>query len=301
MQMDLALTSLDDETTVYQDRPTLFIFGLPRSATTLTYQLISHRVDLRYVNNLFARFWLVPQVGIVFRKTVLGSSSFMDFDSDYGKSLGPFGPLEYDYFWHHWLRIVDTEDMLPFARPRPDIDWLGLGRTVQSMQATFGAAIVFKTLYVANHIANFPKTFSMPLFIYVERDPVDLALSIFATRIAYYGRIDSWWSTYPPDYHALENEPFAAQIAGQIHSLRNAYEGAKRCVSPELVVRLEYSRICEAPGNVVSTLRTLLSDIHRVNVAIRNAPPGRFEFHTRPDCLNADQHAVVGAMQARGS
>ena len=168
------------------------------------------------------------------------------------------------------------------------------------MQATFGAGIVFKTPYAANHIANFAKTFSMPLFIYVERDPVDVALSILAARIAYYGRIDNWWSTYPPNYHALENKQFAEQIAGQVHSLCDAYEGAIECVPPEFVVRLEYSRICEAPRDVVSTLQTRLSDIHGVNVAMRNAPPSRFEFHTRPDSLNADQRAVVEAMQARG-
>ena len=148
------------------------------------------------------------------------------------------------------------------------------------MQEMFGTGIVFKTPYTANHIEDFAKTFSLPLFIYVERDPVDVALSILAARIAYYGRVDSWWSTFPPNYHALANEPFAEQIAGQVHSLRDAYEGATECVPPELVVRLPYPRLCEAPGDVVSTLQTRLADIHGVNVAMaqRTASPVRVPY-----------------------
>ena len=300
-RMNAALHPLEE---VYQSDkhyPTLFVFGLPRSGTTLTYQLIAQCLVLGYINNLIARFWLAPQHGIALSQAVLEPVRVPEFHSNLGQTAGPQGPHEFAYFWQHWLKIMSVEDLTYFDSPRPDVDWPGLVKTVRSMQQMFGAGIVFKTSYAPSHIRAFANNFPLPLFIYVERDPVDIGLSLLAARETIYGRRDHWWSVYSPNYKELAELPFDQQIAGQVHSLRDAYERAIKCVSSELVVRLEYSRICEAPGDILSTLQSRLADIHGVNVAMRNAPPSRFEFHTRPDDLNTDQRAVVEAIQAQSS
>ena len=188
-----------------------------------------------------------------------------------------------------------------FDSPHPEIDWPGLANTVRSMQHMFDAGIVFKTSYAPSHIRAFANNLPLPLFIYVERDPFDVGLSLLAARKAIYGRRDRWWSNYAPNYRELAQLPFDQQIAGQVLSLIDTYEAAIKCISSDLVIRLEYSRICEAPSDILSTLQTHLTNTHGVNIAIRNAPPNRFKFHTRPNNLNADQRAVVEAIQARGN
>ena len=297
-RMNLALSNLEEETLPSHDYPTLFIFGLPRSATTLVYQLISQCLELGYVNNLIARFWLAPQYGVALSLTVLGPQTEATFHSDLGKSARPYGPHEFAYFWHHWLKIVDVDDMLAFDQPKSTIDWAALGRTVRNMQDMFGTGIVFKTPHVANHVRAFATAFTMPLFIYIERDPVDVALSILTARIAYYGRPDVWWSTYPPNYRELAELPFAKQIAGQVRCLRTTYEREMRRIPPELVLRLRYSQLCSSPGDVVSMIQERVTATHGVSLERRLVPPERFEFKTRPDILDAQQKAVVAAIVA---
>lgn len=296
--MNLALAALEERAPHPQDYPTLFIFGLPRSGTTLTYQLLTQSLDLGYVNNLIARFWLAPQHGIALSEAVLGSPPEATFRSDFGKSEGPYGPHEFAYFWHHWLKVVDVEDMLAFDQSRDDIDWAALGDTVRCMQDMFGRGIVFKTLHAANHMRAFATTFAMPLFIYVERDPVDVALSLLGTRIAYYGRPDVWWSIYPPDYRELAALPFPQQIAGQVRSLRTTYEREMRRVPPELVLRVHYAELCSSPGEVVALVQDRVAALYGVTVEGHFAPPERFAFKTRPENLDANQEAVVAAMTA---
>ena len=297
-RMNLALCELEEQSLPRQDYPTLFIFGLPRSATTLTYQLISQCLDLGYVNTLIARFWLSPQHGIALRQAVLGSLPEATFRSDFGKSEGPYGPHEFAYFWHHWLKVVEVDDMLAFGQSRDDIDWAALGRTVRCMQDMFGTGIVFKTPHVANHMRAFAAAFAMPLFIYIERDPTDVALSILGARIAYYGRPDIWWSTHPPNYRKLAVLPFPQQIAGQVHSLRSTYEREMRRLPPELVLRVRYSQLCSSPGDIVTSVQERVAAVHGVTVCERFDSPDCFAFKTRPEVLDASQKAVVTAMMA---
>jgi len=66
------------------DLPNIFIFGLPRSGTTLAYQLIANSLDVGYINNLMARFWLAPLSGIVLSLSIIGDKRDNSFISDYG-------------------------------------------------------------------------------------------------------------------------------------------------------------------------------------------------------------------------
>lgn len=296
-RMNLALSATRDEFAPCTDYPTLFVFGLPRSGTTLTYQLICQCLEVGYVNNLIARFWLSPLYGIALSQMVIGAPTRTDFNSAFGVTEGPHGPHEFGYFWNHWLRISEIDDMLDFGCRKADVDWAKLGRTVRSMQGMFGSGMVFKTVYAGSYIRAFSETFAMPLFIYIERDPVDVALSILKARVAYYGHAQAWWSTFPPNYPALAGLPFDRQIAGQVHSLRSAYEETMQLVSPERIVRLSYLRLCEDPAGVVSEIRGRIKEAYEVEVETRLDPPGQFKFQTRPEELTGNQRAVMESVR----
>ena len=188
--------------------------------------------------------------------------------------------------------------MLKFADEKPGIDWIGLGETVRGMQYMFERGIVFKTSHVAYHLRKFAKIFSKPMFIYVERNPMDVSLSILAARIAIYGRPDVWWSNYPPNYHELAQLPFPQQIAGQVRCLRTTYEQELRRISPELVLRVHYSQLCSSPRKVIAMIQKRVTAIYGVTVDRRLVPPERFEFKTRSEILDADQKAVIAAMMS---
>ncbi|MBL8377356.1 MAG: sulfotransferase [Burkholderiales bacterium] len=298
--MNAALAPLEIYEPSSIDRPSLFIFGLPRSGTTLAYQLFAHCLDIGYVNNLIARFWLAPLAGIALSREVLGTRAEATFESDYGKTRGPQGPHEFAYFWQHWLGIEDVEDLIRFNQPAPHVDWGKLGRVVRSMQDGFDSGIVFKTMYAANHVREFAATFPMPLFIHVDRDPTAVALSILSARKSYYGTPDTWWATYPPDYSALRNLGFAEQIAGQVAGLRLAYEEAMALLDPEVVVRLSYRDLCAAPELALQKVRTRLRSLYGYDQAFAGRAPPSFEPRERVAGTAADEQALAAALAARG-
>ena len=85
------------------ERPTIFIFGLPRSGTTLIYQLVSQCLDIGYINNLMARFWRAPIHGITLSQEVLLSNTSNSYESDLGRTNAPNAPHEFSYFWQENL------------------------------------------------------------------------------------------------------------------------------------------------------------------------------------------------------
>ena len=297
VRMNIALSYLEEFSSADTDYPTVFIFGLPRSGTTLSHQLIAQCLDLGYVNNLIARFWLAPQYGIVLSEIVLGPQKNAQFNSNLGQTSDPFGPHEFGYFWNNWLKIRDINDMIAFNNPSPEIDWPGLGRTVRGMQGMFDSGIVFKTNYAPVHIREYAKSFSMPLFIYVERDPVDIALSILAARIAVYGRPDLWWSVYPPNYYELVELPFHQQIAGQVYSLRETYEKQVRLIPSELVIRLDYKDLCTRPADIISNVQTRVLDVHDFHLRRTLDHPEQFQFRTQSDVLDNNERLTVKAIR----
>ena len=296
LKMNTALLRLESEPECDIDYPTVFVFGLPRSGTTLLYQLIAQCLDLGYVNNLIARFWLRPDYGITLSKAVLGPLQEANYQSDFGNTKGPHGPHEFGYFWNHWLQIKCVADLVKYDCCDSRIDWSGLKHAIQCMQATFESGIVLKSMYAPNHMRAFSETFTMPLFVYVERDLFDVALSLLSARRAYYGRTDTWWSSYPPNYHELKKCPFDQQIAGQVHSLKNTYERMMKLVPSDVIVRVDYKRICEDPGGVVEHIRKRLQKVHGVKVDSKLVPPQRFSIRTRSEVLDREQKAVLAAM-----
>lgn len=298
--MNRALAPLESYEPSPRERPTLFIFGLPRSGTTLAYQLLAQCLDIGYVNNLIARFWQAPLHGIALSQVVLGRPSAAAFDSDFGKTRGPHGPHEFAYFWQSWLGMNSVEDLLRFNAPSSQVDWPALGGVVRCMQDAFDSGIVFKTMYVANHIREFAAAFAQPLFVYVDRDPVDVGLSILAGRKAYYGDPQVWWATYPPDFQSLAELPFAEQIAGQVQSLRATYENALGLLDPSLVLRVGYEALCAEPGKVLDGVRSRLRERYGYDQRISALMPGAFAVQRHLAAGDADQQAVVHALARRG-
>lgn len=296
VEMNQALSSIRVSDSVEIARPTVFIIGLPRSGTTLAYQLIGQCFDIGYVNNLIARFWLAPLHGIALSQTVLGSPHETNFHSEFGYSSGPHGPHEFGYFWNYWLRMNNIKDMIVFNRPKPHVDWNGLGQMVRQMQGQFKSGIVFKTIHAGSHIQAFARTFTMPIFIYIERALTDVALSVLEARRACYGRADAWWSTYPPDYHDLIKLKYNYQIPGQVLSLHRAYERALRLVDSDLVLRLDYGRLCREPSIILDELMERIHRIYGVKFEVRLTPPKKFEFRTRSQVLDEEQKAVLAVL-----
>lgn len=275
--------------------PTIFIFGLPRSGTTLVYQLLCYALDIGYINNLMARFWLAPAYGIALSKAVIGDIRDDSFESDYGKSVKVEGPHEFSYFWQHWLKMFTIQDLISFGKPREAIQWHAVARHVQSIKALLGKGIIFKTNYTANFITDFARHFSMPLFIYIDRDDIDVAVSILKARKAYYGNKDSWWATYPPTYQEICNLPYDEQIARQVKDLKNTYEKELLKV-PNYILRISYKDLCADPPAFIESVTKHIKNRYGYSLKVFNPPPEIFQYRTVSRKFSIEEKAIIRKM-----
>jgi hypothetical protein len=277
--------------------PHLFVFGLPRSGTTLTHQVLTRGLDVGYVSNVMARFWLAPHAGAVLSQAVLGQERDDTFRSDYGKTLVPAGGHEFAYFWHRWLGIEDVEDLVDFSGDSERADWDGMAAALRTIQAVFDRPLVFKTNYAAQFLPAFARVLPMPLFVHVWREPLDVALSILEARRRYYGDLSTWWSTHPPDYQTLAGRSPSEQIAGQVVGLRRAYAAQIAKAPAELTVEFEYADLCADPAAVVEMIRDRCRAVHGIAPALLHPLPAQFNRSPPREPRSDDEIAVAEALQ----
>lgn len=296
-RMNEALEPLERCTPSGVARPNLFVFGLPRSGTTLLYQLIAYCLDLGYISNLAARFWLAPLTGVALARAVFGDRRDGSFRSDYGKSIDPAGPHEFSYFWQKRLGVEGIGDTLRFGDVGAAADWAGLAAVIGCLQDFFGSGLVHKTNFVANFAPSFVQHLPMPLLIYIERDPEAVALSILKARQVYYGNVASWWATHPPSYPEIKDAPFAIQIARQVVDLRDTYAEIMAALDPGLVLRLSYDALCRDPGAALDAIRDRVLRRYGVAIGAANAAPAHFERVRRRSAHTEEEEAVLAALQ----
>jgi LPS sulfotransferase NodH len=249
--------------------PLIYIVGAPRSGTTLLSQLVSKYLEVGYIDNLIARFWLAPAVGIRLSRLVLGAEArrSIALRSTHGATHDPAGPHEFGYYWRHWLKLDDasTHHLTPEELSR--VDLAGLRHSLErEVIGAFGLPVVFKNVICGFQAGYLSDLHPASLFVHITRDPVHTACSILETRQARYGSYGAWWSLKPAAFESLrrpESPPeevvlqvlhcrreFAAELAG-VRSLTIEYEAL--CSEPDA----ELQRVCDAISAIGTRMRPL--------------------------------------------
>lgn len=287
-RMNRALLPL--ERSLYRDlrphRPFLFVFGLPRSGTTLLTQLLAHCLDVGYVDNLAARFWLAPLCGIRLSRTVLDHGAYAGFRSDYGSTPDLRDIHEFGYFWMHWLKKSAFRDIRDAKELEGEIDWAGLRRVLANLQEEFGGGMVAKNIYGSYHMPRLTRLLGDVLWVRIRRDELDVAVSILEARRKYFDDPSHWWSYVPPEYEKVIDAAPRMQIAGQIHYLGTFWDEETR--NPEVrdhVLEVEYERVCREPRSALERVRARMAERFDGEVGIEREPPQGFEpsTHDRPE------------------
>lgn len=268
------------EQAAYRDveiaHPLIFIFGAPRSGTTLISQLIAHCCDAGFINNLMARFWLAPLHGIRLSRSVFGDRHHTAFQSDYARTTDLSDIHEYGYFWRHWLRKETLEDVTRSAEREENIDWAGLKLTLANMQQAFGKPLVFKNIFGSYHLRKMREVLGKVLYVYIERDPLDTAVSILDARRKYYGDERTWWSYTPLEYERLKDRDPWYQIAGQVFYLQRYYREQLRRHGQGVSLQVAYPEMCANPAGVLTALQGISEKAHGAPLPLIQSPPASF-------------------------
>ena len=261
--------------------PFIFVCGLPRSGTTLLMQLLSNCLDVGYINNLIARFWSAPLYGIVLSKILLSAEKekIQDYTSSWGKTKYIDGPHEFSYFWHEWFHPHDcpAEMGIDLEKIYHATDWQELKKILLNMAHYFNKPVLFKGMWPAYFLKKFVELLPRSLFIFISRKDEDVAMSLYRTRLKYYGDPNTWWSLYPAEYANLKDLPWYEQIAGQIFFLTEYYSRQIENIDEKHFLQINYNDLCQSPMEVLTAIQTRLDMNFSYNVDILREPPVRFD------------------------
>lgn len=270
------------ESEMYRDydieHPFIFVIGLPRSGTTLISQLLAYSFDAGYINNLIARFWLAPVHGIRLSKSVLGKSEKRSFQSDYARTSGIAEIHEFGYFWRDLLNKETMEDIIHVKEREKDINWQRVKRTLANMQHEFDKPMVFKNIFGSYHLQRMREALGKTIYVFIERDPLDTAVSILDARRKYYEDLNTWWSYTPVEYDQLKDLDYWQQIAGQVFYLQRFYENEINQSCRDITVRVSYNEMCAGPAGVLNKIQSLCREQYQYELKILNPPPEEFPY-----------------------
>ena len=237
--------------------PIIYLVGLPRSGTTLLSQLVSRQLEVGYINNLVARFWLRPSVGVRLSHALLGGvrRDAIQLTSTFGVTSDIVGPHEFGYFWRHWfnLDVQPSHHLTPAAERRVDED--GLRNALeQELLAEFRMPIVFKNVICGFHARLLTALHPQSLFVMIRRDLHDVAASILHARQQRHGDYRSWWSLKPSTYVAISriDDP-GHQVARQVKDCLS--EMTTELARPTVnTISVEYEDLCLQPAKVLENI-----------------------------------------------
>lgn len=277
------------------DYPIIFLFGLPRSGTTLLLQLFAKYFDVGYINNLIARFWQAPLFGVELTNQVL-KQKHKTFLSTYGKTREVTAPHEFAYFWHHWFQ-VENLDGVDLTAIEQKTNWSELTKTLLNIAHGFKKPLAMKGIWPAYVMPKILQTLPNVFFVYIERDPEDVAISLYRARMDYYNNPSTWWSMYPPDYEQLVNQSWEKQIAGQVFQLSSFYNRQLELLPETSYVTISYEQLCQAPQQTLQMIQARILDHCSVELATTHDVPE--QFTTRySDRSFEDAEKLIQAVQS---
>lgn len=235
--------------------PAIYIVGAPRSGTTLLSQVVSRYLPVGYINNLIARFWLRPSVGIRLSSLLLGEDARtgISFSSKHGVTDSVVGPHEFGYFWAQGFRLNETKTHHLTQSEIALIDKPALKKSLENeMLGAFGKPVVFKNVICGFQAPLLTELHRNSLFIHISRDIRSTCASILKSRFERYGDYETWWSLKPSTFESLPKEP-VKQVIQQVIDCRTELQ-RQIAASGAAVLDVCYEEFCLDPNALLKAI-----------------------------------------------
>lgn len=247
----------------YASRPPyeqpVFIVGAPRTGSTILYQLISNNLNVLYINNLVDLFYRNIFFGFWLSQKFLGQEPHNCFVSNLGdtKSCGLRGPSECGDFWYRWLQrdrhFIDTDD---FTK-----------KTVEEMRESIFSVInkykkpfLFKNLNAGQRMRLISKIAPNAKFIFMKREPLFTAQSIFRSKQRIGLKPDDWWSIKPENHKQLSLLNPYEQIVRQIYFLEKQIVLDSSLYPEENFMTVHYKDLCNDYTKVLDSVHSFIGN-----------------------------------------
>lgn len=268
----------------------IFVISLPRSGSTLVYQLLVERFEVCYFDNLMTRFPGAPATLRLLSRWAPASARNESFSSHYGNTRGLRGPAQGYEIWNRWFSS--------------DIDWIDpesldankveeMRATIATLQAIDGAPFINKWQRNTMRVAALRKVFPSAVFFLLERDPGAVAFSILKGRREFLGDENAWLSARPKACSDVEGLTPIEQVSAQVHYLRLELEESLEEAGIDSVFRTSYESVCMHTHDELERFRDYYAQKAGRRLAERGPVPDHFEYR-RPD---ETRHAELAAIR----
>lgn len=229
--------------------PIIFIVGVPRTGTTLLYQLMARHLDVVYISNAVARYWLAPLWALQRAESEAG----IELQSHLGRTEGDAAPHEFGWFWGYHAPVRGSHRQTESELDA--FDWDSIASELEAISGWAERPLVVKSLPAVDyHIARFARELPGSRFIHATRDPRFTAQSLLESRRKRYGDEKTWWSIRPRDVDAwLDRDPIE-QVAHQIEDISRHIEEGLATLPSNRVTSIPYEDLLENPVAEISRI-----------------------------------------------
>lgn len=236
----------------------LFIVGLPRSGTTLAYELVVQAFEVAYFSKVYNYTFGLPN--LTTRLTArFGRRPPPKYESNYGNIPGMFTPAENHHFWGTWFRENSQRGHYVPASSIPEREVLAMNRALASISAIAGLPFVFKDIYLTLSVDALLQSVRGSRLLVISRDPEAVAASIYRKRSQLRDTGD-WWSIKPPLVDTVAAASLPEQVAFQCVRSQQVLESQLSRADPERYRIVDYAEICNAPQSFVEKLHQWLGN-----------------------------------------
>ncbi len=216
----------------------VFIVGAPRTGSTLLYQLLIKHTRLVFISNLMA---LVPKKMILIaRLTRRQMQQIEDIkESNYGYVPGLFYPNEAGAIMRKWFeQAVSAEEQRLIKN------------TVVSLSEIFKSPFINKNLLNSLRLQHIHQILPEARFIYIRRNPLFTAQSIFLARRKALDDEQDWLGPLPVGYQEVQAQPPLYQSLWQVKKVDDAVSGFLSQFKP-ICVEITYEMLCQEPRSTI--------------------------------------------------
>lgn len=230
----------------------LFVVGLPRSGTTLVYELLVQAFDLAFLTRIFSYTYGMPitTTRLVSRFTRNPSARY---ESTYGRIPGRFSPAENHVMWSRWFQAPDELGHYVPSVLVNETRAEEARRTLAAMTRVAGRQFVFKDVYFTMSPSAILKAFPSARVIVVQRDFGAVCASVLDARVR--ATEQRWWSISPPFSAEVVDKDLLTQTAFQCVRARQLLERELDTVSRDRCLTVDYEQICHSPAGYMDSIR----------------------------------------------
>ena len=271
------------------DIPALFVLGAPRIGSTFCYQALIDRFSLTYFSNLANDVFFRHPVLATVMQTQVAREVDISYESQYGKTVGPFQPSEASLIFRHWYggghpSHTNSVNVRDGKRSH-------MLRTMGSCVSATGKLIVVKNAWNCFRVRSLAETFPNAYFIWVRRDIVASSISDLAARYAVHKSPYVWNSATPRNYTALQERPYWEQVVENQYQFNNAINEDLSAYAGERHLALWYEQLCSSVDKVMCTVEAKLRR-HFGNI-IAQRQNARPKIHASRTQLNEGDEVLI--------